>query len=180
MGQPSDTQDAEHSNECHDPGRTHGWLAFDKSDQHDRPDVCFVEADDTVRNTSAVSVIENVLLTNQLAGHQQFTEPMPTCRQKGRATGDQSIDAGQSPLQMTHLLLNGLANLGDARALLLGYNKKLLPCFLTMCARLIPTRLSVLSMHCINQLLRDLPGLIKQREICWVSGLGWDARGINQ
>ena len=106
---------------------------------------------------------------------------MPTCRQKGSTTGNQGINAGQIPLQMTQLLLlNGLANLGDARALLLGHSKKLLSRLLTMCARLVTKGSSDLRMHCINQPLRDLPGLIEQREVCWVSDISWEARGINQ
>ena len=51
---------------------------------------------------------------------------------------------------------------------------------LAMCARLVTKGSSDLRMHCINQPLRDLPGLIEQREVCWVSDISWDARGINQ
>jgi hypothetical protein len=35
-------------------------------------------------------------------------------------------------------------------------------------------------MHRINELLRDLPGHIEQREVRWVSDIGWNARGVNQ
>ncbi|WP_432786085.1 hypothetical protein [Cyanobium sp. BSA11S] len=35
-------------------------------------------------------------------------------------------------------------------------------------------------MHRINQLFRDRPGLIEQREVRWVSDIGWDAGGVNQ
>jgi hypothetical protein len=125
-------------------------------------------------------VTKNLLLTHQFTDHQQLVVPMPSCRQKGATAGDQGINTSQIPFQMAQLLSNGLADLGNARSLLLRHGEKLLPGFLAMCSRLIAKGCSDLRMHRINQLLRDLPGLIEQREIRWISDVDWDARGVNQ
>jgi hypothetical protein len=105
---------------------------------------------------------------------------MPTCRKKRATAGDQGINAAKIPLQMPQLLLNGLADLADARSLFLGHGQKLLPGFLAMCSRLIAKGCSDLRMHRINQLLRDLPGLIEKREVRWVSDISGDARSVAQ
>ena len=104
---------------------------------------------------------------------------MPACGKKAATASDQGINTGQIPLQMAQLLLNALANLVDARPLLFGHCKKLLPGFLAMRTRLIAKAFSDLRMHCVNQLLRDLSGLIEQREIRWVPNIGRDACSVN-
>jgi hypothetical protein len=81
---------------------------------------------------------------------------------------------------MAQLLLNGLADLADARSHLLRHSEILLSGFRAMCSRHIAKGCSDLKMHRINQLLCDLPGLIEQREVRWVSDIGRYARGVNQ
>jgi hypothetical protein len=61
---------------------------------------------------------------------------------------------------MGELLLDGLANLVDARLLLLGNSKKLLSGFPAMPARLSSKPISDRRMHRDNQLPRDFSGLI--------------------
>jgi hypothetical protein len=61
---------------------------------------------------------------------------------------------------MGELLFDGLANLVDARPLLLGNSKKLLYGLPEMRARLSSKPISDRRMHRVNQLLRDLSGLI--------------------
>jgi hypothetical protein len=61
---------------------------------------------------------------------------------------------------MGELLFDGLANLVDARPLLLGNSKKLLSGFPAMRTRLGSEPISDRRMHRVNQLLRDLSGLI--------------------
>jgi hypothetical protein len=61
---------------------------------------------------------------------------------------------------MGELLFVGLANLVDARPLLLGNSKKLLSGFPAMRARLSSEPISDRRMHRVNQLLRDFSGLI--------------------
>ena len=104
---------------------------------------------------------------------------MLACGKKAATASDQGINAGQIPLQMAQLLLNGLADLADARPLHLGHGQKLLSGFLAVRAWLIAKGFSDMRMHLINQLFGDLPGLIEQKEVCWVTDIGWHARGIN-
>jgi hypothetical protein len=58
--------------------------------------------------------------------------------------------------------------------------QNLLAGFLAMRSRRIAKGFSDQRMHRISQLLRNLPDLFEQREIRWVSDIGWDARGVNQ
>ena len=77
------------------------------------------ENDDTIRNTSAIRVIENSLLTNQLANNQELLIGTPPSSQKGGAVGYQGINTGQIPLEMAQLLVDRLKELVDAGSLLL-------------------------------------------------------------
>jgi hypothetical protein len=63
---------------------------------------------------------------------------------------------------MGELLFDGLANLVDARPLLLGNSKKLLSGFPAMRARLSSEPISDRRMHRVNQLLRNFSGLIEK------------------
>ena len=67
------------------------------------------EADDAVREASAVCVIEKGLLADQLADYQQLQIDMPSGGQKAATTGDQAVNARQDPLEVARLLVNGLA-----------------------------------------------------------------------
>ena len=77
------------------------------------------EADDAIRDASAVCVIKNGLLTDQLADDQQLLIDMPSGGQKAATTSDQAVNARQIPLEVAKLLLDGLAYLVDAGPLLL-------------------------------------------------------------
>ena len=83
------------------------------------PDVGLHQADDPVRNTSAVGVVENALLTHQLANHHQLLVPVSTGCEKTCPTSDQVVNSGQIALQMAKLLFVGHTDLADARSLLL-------------------------------------------------------------
>jgi hypothetical protein len=63
---------------------------------------------------------------------------------------------------MAKLLLDGFADLADARPLLLGHSKELLPSLLAVCAGLLAKGLSDLRMHRVNQLLGDFTCLIEK------------------
>jgi len=54
---------------------------------NNRPDVSLIETDDPIGDASAVSVVENLLLTYQFADHQQLAVPMPSCSKKTATTG---------------------------------------------------------------------------------------------
>lgn len=71
------------------------------------------ETDDAIRDASTVCVIENRLLADQLADHQQLLIDMPSDGQKASTTSDQAVDAHQIPLEVAKLLLDGLAYLVD-------------------------------------------------------------------
>ena len=53
---------------------------------HDRPDMSLPEADDAVRNTSAIRVVKNVLLTDQLADNQKLLVDVSSSGQKACTT----------------------------------------------------------------------------------------------
>jgi hypothetical protein len=84
--------------------------------------VCLAEADDSIRDASGVCVIENVLLANQLTDYQQLPVDMTSGRQKATTACHQGINARQIPFQMAKLLLDGFADLTDARPLLSGHD----------------------------------------------------------
>ena len=63
---------------------------------------------------------------------------------------------------MGELLFDGLANLVDARPLLLGNNKQLLSGIPAIRARLSSEPISNRRMHRVNQLLRNFSGLIRK------------------
>ena len=71
-------------------------------------------------------VIENRLLSEPLADHQQLLIDMPSGGQKAATTSDQAVDARQNPLEVAMLLLDGLAYLVDAGSLFLLLRKNLL------------------------------------------------------
>ena len=77
------------------------------------------ETDDAIRDASTVCVIENHLLADQLADHQQLLINMPSGGQKAATTSDQAVDACQISLEVAKLLLDGLAYLVDTGPLLL-------------------------------------------------------------
>ena len=54
---------------------------------HDRPDMSLAEADDAMKNTSAVRVVENSLVTNQLANNQELLIGTPPSSQKAGTAG---------------------------------------------------------------------------------------------
>ena len=89
---------------------------------NNRPDVRLKETHDSIRDASAVCVIENGLLADQLTDDQQLLVDMPSGRQKAATTGDQGVNARQIPLQVAELLLDGLADFADTGPLLLGYS----------------------------------------------------------
>jgi hypothetical protein len=120
------------------------------------------KADDSIRDTSAVRVIENGLLADQLTDNQQLLVGMTSGGQKAATTGNQGIDACQIPRQVPQLLLDGLADLVDTWLLLLGNSKKLLPRFPAVCTGFVAKVFPDLWMHCIDQDLSDLSGLIEQ------------------
>lgn len=119
------------------------------------------EADDAIRDTSAVCVIENGLLADQLADHQQLLLDMPSGGQKVATTSDQAVNARQIPLEVDKLLLDGLAYLIDTGSLLLGHSKKLPPRLFAVGTRLMAKAFSDLRMHRINQYLSHLPRVIE-------------------
>ena len=124
--------------------------------------MCLAEADDAIRDSSVVCVIENGLLADQLADHQQLLIVMPSGCQKAAATSDHGVNTRQIPLEVAKLLLDGLADLVDSGPLLFGHGKKLLPRLFAVRTRLMPKAFSDLRMHCINQDLSNLPGFIEQ------------------
>jgi hypothetical protein len=107
-------------------------------------------------------VTEDSLLADQLTDHQQLVVEMPTGSQKAATTNDQGINAREVSLQVAELLLDGLADLTQARLLLLGHSKKLLPRLFAMYTRLVVKVFSDLRMHCIDQDFSHLPGFIEQ------------------
>jgi len=64
-------------------------------------------------------VIENGLLSDQLADHQQLLVDVPSSGQKAAVTSDQGVDAREISLQVPQLLLDGLADLVNPGPLLL-------------------------------------------------------------
>ena len=147
---------------------------------HDRPDMGLVQTDDPVGNTPAIRVIENALLANAFTHHQQFLIPVTTCHKQACPTCDQGIDADQVALQMAELLFDRPADLADARALLLGHAKGLLPSLLAVCSRLWAKGLSDLRMHRVNQRLVDFTCLIEKRWIGWMPNIGRSTGRIDQ
>ena len=73
---------------------------------HDRPDMSLAKANDAVRNTSAVRLVKNGLLTDQLADNQQLLVGISPSRQKACTTGDQGINGFQITLQIVKLPLD--------------------------------------------------------------------------
>lgn len=107
-------------------------------------------------------MIENGLLSDQLADHQQLLVDVPSSGQKAAATSDQGVDAREISLQVAKLLLDRLADLVDTRSLLLGHCKKLLPRLLPVRTRLMAKAFSDLRMHRINQDLSHLSCFVEQ------------------
>ena len=99
--------------------------------------MCLAEADDAIWDASAVCMIENALLADQLADHQQFPVDMPSGGQKAATTSDQGVNACQIPLEVTQLLLDRFADLADPWLLLFGHFKKLLPRLFAECTWLV-------------------------------------------
>ena len=120
------------------------------------------ETDDAIRDASTVCVIENRLLADQLADHQQLLIDMPSGGQKASTTSDQAVDARQIPLEVAKLLLDGLAYLVDTGSLFLLNSKKLPPRLFAVRTRLMAKAFSDLRMHRINQNLSRLPRFIEQ------------------
>ena len=54
---------------------------------HDRPDMSLAKADDAVRDASAVRLVKNGLLTDQLADNQKLLVGISPSRQKACSTG---------------------------------------------------------------------------------------------
>ena len=127
-----------------------------------RSDMSLAEADDAIGDASAVSVIENGLLTDKLTDHQKLLVDMPPGSQEAGSAGCQGINAREVSLQVAELLLDGLAYLVDTGSLLLGHSKKLLPRQFAVRARLMAKAFSDLRMHRINQDLGHLPRFIEQ------------------
>ena len=125
-------------------------------------DMGLEEAHDPIGDASAVSVIENGLLTDQLTDHQKLLVDMPPSGQKASAASGQGINAREVSLQVAELLLDGLAHLVNTGPLLLGHSKKLLPRLFAVCTRLMAKAFSDLRMHRINQDLGHLPRFIEQ------------------
>ncbi|QNG27836.1 hypothetical protein H0O21_04450 [Synechococcus sp. HK01-R] len=90
------------------------------------------EADDAIWDASAVCVMENGLMADQLADYQQLLIDMPSGGQKAATTSDQGVDAREISLEVAKLLLDGLADLVDTvffllllrRSLRLGLQQK--------------------------------------------------------
>ena len=124
--------------------------------------MCLAEADDASRDTSAVCVIENGLLADQLADHKQFLIDVPTGGQKAATTSNQGVNAREVSLDVAELLLDRLADLADTRPLLLFHSKKLLSRLFAVCTRRVAKAFPDLRMHRVNQDLSHLPGFIEQ------------------
>ena len=77
------------------------------------------ETNNAVRDASAVRVVKNVLLTDQLADNQELLIGISPSRQKAATTSSQGIDTGQIALEMSKLLLDRFTDLVDAGPLLL-------------------------------------------------------------
>ena len=91
-------------------------------------------------DASAVCVIENCQLVNQLADHQKLLIDMLSGGQKAATTSDQAVNARQGPLDMAKLLFDDLAYLVDTGSLFLGHGKKLLPRLFAMRTQLMTNR----------------------------------------
>jgi hypothetical protein len=120
------------------------------------------EAHDSIRDASTVCVLENGLLADELTDDQQLLVDMPSGGKKPSTTSDQGVNAGQIPLQVAKLLLDGLADLVDTGFLLLGNGQKLLTPFPAVCTWLMTKAFSNLRIHRIDQDLSDLPGFIEK------------------
>jgi hypothetical protein len=70
-------------------------------------------ANDTNRDASAISLIENSLLVVQFTDHKHLLIDMPSGSQKAATGNDQGVNTGQIPPQVAKPVLNGLADLGD-------------------------------------------------------------------
>jgi hypothetical protein len=90
---------------------------------NNRPDIRLVAAVDAIRDASAVSVLKNVLLSDQLVGNQELLIGISPSRQKAGTTDVQGIDAGQITLEMAKLLLDRFADLVNLGSLLLGHGQ---------------------------------------------------------
>ena len=87
-------------------------------------------------------MIENGLLSDQLADHQQLLVDVPSSGQKAAATSDQGVNARQIPLEMAKLLLDRLADLADTGPLFLATARNCcLACF--RCVRGLWPKLSL-------------------------------------
>lgn len=104
---------------------------------NDRPGTSLIETDDPIGGAPIAGMAQNSLLTGELADHQQLVAPMPTCYKRAVTAGDHGINTGQITIQMTQLLLNGLADPADARPLFSGHGQELLSGFLSMRARFV-------------------------------------------
>ena len=124
--------------------------------------MCLSKAGNSIRDASAVCVIENALLSDQLADHQELLVEMPSGGQKAATTSDQGINAHQITLEAAELLFDCLADLADSGPLLFGHCKKLLPRPFAVCAWLVSKTFPDLRIHRINQDLSHLPGFIEQ------------------
>jgi len=107
-------------------------------------------------------VVENLLLANQLAEHQEFVIPVSSCGQKAGTASDQGINTAKIPIKMAELLLDRSSNLADGRALLLCHCQKLLTGFLSMRTWLLAKRSSDRRMHRVNQFFCNFSGFVEQ------------------
>ena len=88
---------------------------------HDWPDMSLAKADDAVGNASAVRLVKNALLTDQVADNQQLLVDVSTSCQKACTADGQGVDIGQISPEMAKLLSNRLTDFVNARPLLLGH-----------------------------------------------------------
>ena len=107
-------------------------------------------------------MIENGLLSDQLADHQQFLIDVPAGGQKTATTSDQGVNAREVSLDVAELLLDRLPDLADTGPFLLSHSKKLLPRLFAVRTWLVAKAISDLRMHRINQDLSHLPRVIEK------------------
>jgi hypothetical protein len=122
------------------------------------------QADNSILNTSAVSLIRDPLLSHKLAGNQQLAIPMTPSGQKTCVAFNQAIDAAQVSPKMPELLADGLANLVPSRTLL-GNSQELTTSLAPVGSGLMAVRITHLPMHFINQYLVSFTGFVQQRKI---------------
>jgi hypothetical protein len=128
---------------------------------HDWPDMSQTATDNEVRNASAVRVVENVLLTDQLADNLKLLIDVSTSRQKSCTAGGYGIYTGQISLEMSILLLDCLREFVDSRHLLLRHGQKLLPGLFATRVRLMAKGISDPRMHRIDHCLGRFTSFIE-------------------